>query len=213
MYDRAMRWLALVLAFEVACGSDNPVPASDSVATVGSSSTTNRTPYEAFRAYAAKKLGVAPDKLNGGGPVDPGTASKMPQTIGRLWPYAFNTSVSGYREANGWATADGTVVSADENLGRLFDEARMWGPGPTPTHNAHQLAELLAWSLGVGNRVIGSESPADRVPGPSLERQRDGSGRLVFTTTSSAGGAVVLMMNTVTLRPNHTATLSRVLLK
>ena len=195
-----MRWLALFLAFEVACGSDNPVPDGDSVATGGSSSTTNRTPYEAFRAYAAKKLGVAPDKLNGGGPVDPVTASKMPQTIGRLWPYAFNTSVSGYREANGWATADGTVVSADENLGRLFDEARMWGPGPTPTHDAHQLAALIAWSFGAGNRVIG---------GPSLERQRDGSGQLVFTTTSRAGGAELVTTNTVTLRPNHSATLSR----
>jgi hypothetical protein len=192
-YARAMGWLALVLAFEVACGSDNPVPSSDSVATDGSSSTTNRTPYEAFRTYAAKKLGVAPDKLNGGGPVDPGTASKMPQTVGRLWPYAFNTSVSGYREANGWATADGTVVSADENLGRLFDKARMW-----------------AWSFGAGNRVIGGESPADKLPGPSLERQRDGSGQLVFTTTSSAGGAELVTTNTVTLRPNHSTTLSRV---
>lgn len=196
-----MRWLALFLAFEAACASEAPVPTSDIVATGGSSSTLNRTPYEAFKTYAAKKLGVAPDQLNGGGPTDPGTASKMPQTIGRLWPYAFHTSVNGYREANGWATTDGTVVSADENLGRLFDEARIWGPGPTPTHDAHQLAELVAWSFGAGNRVIGGASP-----GPSLERQRDGSGQLVFTT-SSAGGAELV---TVTLLPNHSATLLRV---
>src|ERR1041385_9001458 len=156
-----MRWLALVLAFEVACGSDSSVPARDGVATRGSSSTTNRMPYEAFRAYAANKLGVAPDTLNGGGPLDPETASKMPQTVGRLWPYAFNTSVNGYRDVNGWATADGMVVSSDENLGRLFDEARIWGPGPTPTLDAHQLGDLLAWSFGAGNRVIGGESPTD----------------------------------------------------
>jgi hypothetical protein len=126
--------------------------------------------------------------------------------VGRLWPYAFHTSVGGDREVTGWAMPDGRVVSADENLGLLFDEARIWGPGPTPIVDHWVLAALVMWSTG-DKRMMGSDE--DNLPGPSLDRQRDGSGQLVFTTSPNASGAD-LVTNTVTLRPNHTATLARV---
>jgi hypothetical protein len=222
-----MRRFALVVFLTAACASEKR--SSTATSTNGSSATassatgnggstggtvpqTDSKPYNAFRAYAAKKLGVTSERMNGGGPIDANSAKATPQTVGNAWAYAYNSAANPGQEANGWAMPDGTVVTSDQNLGLLFEEAGVWA---SPfVRDAKVLAERLTWSFGMTHRLAPID-PLGRIPAPALDVRPDGSGHLKFVVAirnlgpgGAGGGPEDLALITVTLTPDHKATLA-----
>jgi hypothetical protein len=132
--------------------------------------------HAAFRAYAAQKLGIAIDEIEGG-PKDEALARMVEARVGSVWAFIMRKSGVYDRDVRGWATADGTVVTLEQNLGVLLDEAGVWGRGVTPPLTAVQIAERLVWSLGMNYAVF--MLPHLGVPAPELE-MKDGAGKLTF---------------------------------
>jgi hypothetical protein len=183
----------LTLALCCGCASDNQSSANNTQTTLtGSGSaahgaaaggspdrskpmTNLEKAYAAFRDHAARKLGVSPDKIQGG----PGTEElvKMSKgTVGSVWAYTVRAAGKP-DEVRGWATADGTVVTLEQNLGVLLAEAGVWGGGVSPPLTAPQIAERLTWSLGMNHSVF--VAPHLGVPAPEIVL-KDGAGTLTF---------------------------------
>lgn len=133
--------------------------------------------FAAFRAHAAQKLGVAPDKVEGG-PSTEADVDLLPQRVGSVWAFIMRPAGVYDREVRGWAIADGTVVTLEQNLGVLLAEAGVWGGGVSPPLTAPQIAELLAWSLGMNHGVF--IAPHLGVPAPEIAL-KNGAGTFTFT--------------------------------
>ncbi len=168
--------------------------------------------YAAFRDHAARKLGVPPDKIQGG----PGTEAllKMSKgTIGSVWGYAVRSDAKPGEEVRGWATGDGTVITLEQNLGMLLAEAGVWGGGVSPPLTAPQIAERLAWSLGMNYTVF--IAPHLGVPAPELVL-KGGAGTLSFTVNyrppgpgGAGGGPRQLTRFEIALTADRRATATR----
>jgi hypothetical protein len=132
--------------------------------------------FEAFRAHAAQKLGVPADKIEGG-PRTEADVDLVPQRVGSVWAFIMRKSGVYDNEVRGWAIADGTVITLEQNLGLLLAEAGVWGGGVSPPLTAPQIAERLVWSLGMNHNVF--IAPHLKVPAPEVTL-KDGAGKLTF---------------------------------
>ncbi len=176
-------------------------------------------PKQAFLAHAAKILQVSPDQLEGGANDEAG-AKLGDMNFGGAWQFVmWPKSMQGQRETRGWATADGTVVTADENLGVLFVEAGVWKK-PSPKNSdelADKLAAAIAWSYGVssaGHPGVVKILSQGLAP-PRLTLKRD-AGSLHFFLEQhpigpggAGGGPTTYYEVDVALTADHKATLTK----
>jgi hypothetical protein len=134
----------------------------------------------AFRAYTAERLHVAPADITDSSDILHGK-----HTRGSAQAYLMTYARDGRRCARGWATADGTVITPTQNLGRLFAEAGVWAkpPGASLDQLAEALAEDIVWSYAEDDRV----EVGDGAKPPELVLAADGSGRLRFIMMSRSG--------------------------
>jgi hypothetical protein len=173
----------------------------------------------AFRAHAAKVLQVPPGEIDGAAP-DASSARAGQHTRGGAWQVVmWHRGDMAKNPVCGWVTADGTVITADQNLGILFAEAGVWATPPShpPDELAHLLADDIVWSYSLGVDLV-----TMRVGGmgpPELRLGPDGSGTLQFFSNDHGGGAGrsggggappdVYWKNTVLLTAAHKASLTR----
>ena len=131
----------------------------------------------AFRTYTAQRLHVSTGDITNASHILDGK-----HTRGSAQAYLMTYARDGRRCARGWATADGTVITPTQNLGRLFAEAGVWARPPVASLEqlAAMLADDIVWSYSEDDRV---EVSADAKP-PKLELAADGSGSLRFVTMS-----------------------------
>jgi hypothetical protein len=151
-------------------GTSNPPDRSKSMTGITAA-------YTAFRAYAAQKLGIAANKVEGG-PNDEALGKLMKTRVGSVWAFIMNKPGDHSNEVRGWATEDGKVVTLEQNLGALFAEAGVWGGGVSPALTEREIADRLTWSLGTRYSVY--VAPHLNVPGPTLAL-KDGAGTFTFT--------------------------------
>ena len=155
----------------------------------------------AVRDHAARFFGVRPDAVSVL-PFDEVVADS--DRIGKLW--GFDAQV-GADTISVFAAPDGTVVSHQQNLGLLFEEAGVWTASPKLT--ADDLAAHIAGSMGMGYRVVVNEYAAP----PELMLDASGAGALVFHVSHrqpgpfGAGGPIYRAEARVVLTPDHQATL------
>lgn len=133
----------------------------------------------AFRAFAAQKLGIAVDQVQGGPTSEAHAALFKEQRVGKLWAFVMwrpETKKAPKVEVRGWASPDGKVITLEQNLGLLFAEAGAWGGGVQPPLDGKAIAERLVWSLGDSTLEINN---ALGLPYPELT-MKGGEGSLRF---------------------------------
>jgi len=168
--------------------------------------------YTAFRAYAAQKLGIPADKVEGG-PNDEALAKMMKTRVGTVWAFIMKKPGVHDTDVRGWAAGDGTVITLEQNLGVLFAEAGVWGGGVAPPLTAREIADRLAWSLGT--RYIVYAEPDLGAPAPELAL-KGGAGTFTFTVDyresgpgGAGGGPPQLTRFEIALTTDHRATATR----
>jgi hypothetical protein len=121
----------------------------------GAAMTSDFKPSAAFRAHAAKVLQVPVGEVEGGA-IDAATAASLPHSNGAAWASTMWHNDDHSREVRGWVTADGTVVTPEQNLGILFAEVGVWAKSSklSPDDLADKLAADLAWAYGMNNAVV-----------------------------------------------------------
>jgi hypothetical protein len=162
----------------------------------------------AFQAHAASKLQVAADQLGivpksealaRDWKVPSGRTDLLP-IVGRAWAFEAAKVGTPFPTERGWALPDGTIITREQNLGRLFQEAGLWDKAPTMPFS--EVAPRLVWTLGPAYR------PTTAVPA-TFELAPDGSAKGMFGADgSSPGGPTRIVRFTVTLKPDRTATFS-----
>lgn len=170
----------------------------------------------AFRAYVARRLHVSPSNLE-----DDSAYITGQHTRGAARALVMRPKGALRTEVRGWAIADGTLITPDQNLGILFAEAGVWAdpPAKPPSDLASTLADDLVWSYGSAAEV---EPPSNGMTAPWLVLAADGSGTLVFFSRSESealdpeaddgaggGAAQFSFKDTVVLTADHKATLTR----
>lgn len=165
--------------------------------------------HASFREHIAQTLGVGVDDVQLG-PAYEEAGNQFEHTVGRAWGFRGFRKDDPPQSVQGWATADGTVVTREQNLGVLFEQAGVWTDAPKLT--AAELAERLVWSMGMEYRVF--VEPSSGAPVPALQVGEDGAGTLVFFVSykqagpgGAGGGPEQHYKATVTLTPDHKATL------
>jgi hypothetical protein len=133
----------------------------------------------AFRAFAAKQLQIdlaevvaipSTEAMAESWKSSRGSAGTIGGQVGRAWTFAAGTKRGG-PEVHGWALPDGTVITLHQNLGRLFEEAGVFGPNPKAI-DLENLAHRLLWAYGLlGSNLSGV---------PTLTVGKDGTGTLHF---------------------------------
>jgi hypothetical protein len=208
------------------CGGARPAGEAPSAGQASHASPAEFKPRAAFRAYAAKVLGVPPADLEGG-TTDAASAAAQEHSRGRAWQFQMWHKLDGFAGVRGWVTADGTVITADQNLGVLLAEDGLWSTPRTQRLDelADRLAEDIVWSYGPGTTL--ERAAGWGVEPPALVLAADGSGTLRFfsndhggargmfapggSSTGGGGGAPpdTYWVNDVVLTAEHGATLSR----
>ncbi|MGE0868184.1 MAG: hypothetical protein AB7P03_06475 [Kofleriaceae bacterium] len=162
----------------------------------------------AFRGHAARTLGVRDDQLNAGPPTQE-IADSLEQKVGAAWPFLASADGAPARGLNGWATADGTVITAAQNLGVLLEQAGVWAGSA----DANKIADLIVWSLGTQYSV--NDSPYEGGEAPTLT-SHDGSGKIEFVVGyhqlgpgGAGGGPTFSSRATITFTADKQATLHR----
>jgi len=157
--------------------------------------------YTAFRTYAAGKLGIPVDQVEGG-PNDEALGKMMKTRVGSLWAFAMKKP-GDKNEVRGWATDDGTVITLEQNLGLLFAEAGVWGGGVSPPLTDREIADRLLWTFGPKYVLY---------PGTKLTLE-NGVGTFVFTVNyresgpgGVGGGPPQLTRVEIALTADHHAT-------
>jgi len=225
---RASFLLAAVLASACACASDGP--ATTTTSTGGEPPPAVRNPdatptasqqgnppmptspgfdkaLASFKEHAAQTLGVTVADLQGG-PADEAGAAVMKEKVGNAWAMRFYRKDDPTRDARGWAVADGSVITPEQNLGKLFEEAGAWTPAPA--RDGAALAELLVWSMGMNHRVL--VKPQWKAFAPKLVVAADGTGTLEFVDAyrepgpgGAGGGPEAYTRWTIKLTADHQA--------
>jgi hypothetical protein len=186
--------------------------------TPGASAT---TPDQAVRAYVARRLRVpiatVRDQSTGLTDHDHGTTRAFLMTTETNWRL----------RVRGWVTADGTVITPNQNLGALLAALGVWAkPPPMKLADlADTVAHELVWAYSYFVEV---DRPDPSLPGPSLVLNPDGSGTLTFFSRSiswsddpeagndddggggGGGPGGHYYVETVVLTRDHHATLRRV---
>jgi hypothetical protein len=162
---------------------------------------------EAFRTYAAAKLHL-PESHIDGGPTSEAEAAMVAERVGALWAMTMFHVLEPQIELRGWATPDGTVITVDQNLGRLLVEAGVWNSGVTPALTATQIASRLVWSLGRNHQVL--VDPALGVAAPEIDLS-NGAGTMTFVDDfgGAGGGPHDLTRFDIALTREHSATVTQ----
>lgn len=159
----------------------------------------------AFREHAAAQYKVPPRKVDVG-PTSEEVARRQKENVGAAFAFSASSDGAPGLFVRGWATGDGTVVTARQRLGVLFGEAGVWGGAPALP--VDELAARLVWSMGTGAKLI--RVFRERVEPPSLVRSPDGSGTMKFLVESlspSPGPPLKEVFEvTITLTAGHEAT-------
>lgn len=157
-----------------------------------------------FREYAAHALKISTDRVLVS-PIEEDPSVQLDQRVGHAWAFYGSSKDHPDRQVRGWAVADGTVITPEQNLGLLLVEAGAWSA--TPALDADMLAERLAWSMGMNHRVVGPRI---------LQVDKNGAGTLSFRVAyrppgrgGAGGGPEQIVQCTVTLTPDHHARLAK----
>lgn len=159
--------------------------------------------HASFRDHAARALKLSPDRILVS-PIEEDASVQLDQRIGAAWAFYGSSKDHPDRQVRGWAIADGTVITPEQNLGLLLAEAGVWSG--KPKLDADALAERLAWAMGANHRVVGPRS---------LHVEPNGTGTLSFQVAyrppgpgGAGGGRDRLSQCTVTLTADHHARLA-----
>lgn len=172
----------------------------------------NRSPMQAgfdkahasFRDHAARVLKLSADRVLVS-PIEEDASVQLDQRVGAAWAFYGSSKEHPERQVRGWAVADGTVITTEQNLGLLLAEAGAWSA--RPALDASALAERLAWAMGANHRVVGPRS---------LRVEPSGAGALSFQVAyrppgpagGAGGGRDRVSQCTVTLTADHHARLA-----
>jgi hypothetical protein len=158
--------------------------------------------HASFCDHAARVLKLSPDRVLVS-PIEEDPSVQLDQRVGAAWAFYGSSKDHPDHQVRGWAIADGTVITPDQNLGLLLAEAGVWSG--KPTLDAAALAERLVWAMGANHRVVGSSS---------LHVDPSGTGTLSFQVAyrppgpgGAGGGRDRLSRCTVTLTAGHHARL------
>lgn len=159
--------------------------------------------FTSFQEFAAAALGVAVEQVQAG-PDAPDV--KMPQTLGKAWAYtAIQKDVQAPRQIRGWATADGVVITPQQNLGALMQEA---GVGTKKAKKPDEIAKAITWALG-------NDYSIDLDPWPAASVDKQGAGTFTFAVNGrepgpggAGGGPIKKLLVTITIAADHSATLA-----
>jgi hypothetical protein len=149
----------------------------------------------AFREHAARLLGTKDIALA------PNGEARMPHSYGGAWAFNAAPSNQSDRVVRGWAVGDGTVITTQQNFGRLLAEAGLWS---APRGDLSQLAAAIAWSLGNGYKAPG---------GPDIKLGPDGAGTITcYLLYQQGGGGGYVSPQTpievvIQVAKDHTATI------
>ena len=139
--------------------------------------------FAAFRNYAAARNKVQQDKVEVG-PVDEAGARGFPWTVGRAW--GFDAVIKGERRhVRGWATADGTIVTPEQNLRIFLEEAGLWDI--ETKLSADEIAELILWAINDHQHL--DRGGPQNIPPPTIQKNADGSGTLRFIANRQPPGS------------------------
>ena len=159
--------------------------------------------HASFCDFAARVLKLSPDRVLVS-PIEEDASVQLDQRIGAAWAFYGSSKDHPDRQVRGWAMADGTVITPDQNLGPLLGEAGVWSG--TPALDAAALAERLVWAMGANHRAVGSSS---------LHVDPSGTGTLSFQVAfrppgpgGAGGGRDRVSQCTVTLTADHHAKLT-----
>lgn len=159
--------------------------------------------HASFRDHAARALKLPPDRILVS-PIEEDASVQLDQRVGAAWAFYGSSKDHPDRQVRGWAIADGTVITPEQNLGLLLAEAGVWSG--KPKLDADALAERLAWAMGMNHRVVGPRS---------LHVEPNGTGTLSFQVAyrppgpgGAGGGRDRLSQCTVTLTADHHARLA-----
>ena len=173
------------------------------------------TPTIKFREHAAQVLNKPVADIEGGA-LNEAHAKSLPQTVGGAWANFVHAKGNRDVEVRGWVTADGTIITGDQNLGLLLTEVGLWKKDRKESDDdiADKVAALLAWSYGFGFKVI--DYRARGMTPPTLTQKPDGSGELVFFTDykrpgpgGAGGGPDSFTEHRIVLKADKTATLTK----
>jgi hypothetical protein len=155
-----------------------------------------------FRDHAARVLKLSPDRVLVS-PIEEDESVQLDQRIGAAWAFYGSSKDHPDRQVRGWAVADGTVITSEQNLGLLLVEAGVWS-GKSKL-DADQLADRLTWAMGMNHRVVGPRS---------LHVDPSGTGTLSFQVAyrppgpgGAGGGRERISQCTMTLSADHHARL------
>jgi hypothetical protein len=155
-----------------------------------------------FRDHAARALKLASDRVLVS-PIEEDASVQLDQRVGAAWAFYGSSKDHPDRQVRGWAIAEGTVITPDQNLGLLMAEAGVWSG--KPKLDADALAERLVWAMGMNHRVVGPRS---------LHVDPSGKGTLSFQVAyrppgpgGAGGGRERVSQCTVTLTADHHARL------
>lgn len=156
-----------------------------------------------FRDHAARVLKISPDRVLVS-PIEEDPSVQLDERVGAAWAFYGSSKDHPDHQVRGWAIADGTIITPDDNLSLLLAEAGLWNG--KPTLDADGLAKRLVWAMGANHRVVGS---------PSLHVEPSGGGTLSFQVAyrppgpgSAGGGRDRISQCTVTLTADHHARLA-----
>ena len=159
--------------------------------------------HASFRDHAARALKLSPDRVLVS-PIEEDASVQLDQRVGAAWAFYGSSKDHPDRQVRGWAVADGTVITPEQNLGLLLAEAGVWS-GKSKL-DAEALAERLAWAMGMNHRVVGPRS---------LHVEPSGTGSLSFQVAyrppgpgGAGGGRDRVSQCTVTLTADHHAKLA-----
>jgi hypothetical protein len=159
--------------------------------------------HASFRDHAARALKLAPDRVLVS-PIEEDVSVQLDQRIGAAWAFYGSSKDHPDRQVRGWALADGTVITTEQNLGLLLAEAGVWSGAPKL--DASALADRLVWAMGANHRVVGPRS---------LHVEPNGTGALRFQVAhrppgpgGAGGGRDRISQCTVALTADHHARLT-----
>ena len=158
--------------------------------------------HASFRDHAARALKLPPDRVLVS-PIEEDPSVQLDQRVGAVWAFYGSSKDHPDRQVRGWAVAEGTVITPDQNLGLLLYEAGAWSD--KPKLDADGLADRLVWAMGMNHRVVGPRS---------LHVDPSGKGTLSFQVAyrppgpgGAGGGRERVSQCTVTLTADHHARL------
>lgn len=154
-----------------------------------------------FLDHATKALKSSPDTLIVS-PIEESPVVQLEQRVGGAWAFQATLRSEPATNVRGWAVANGTVITPEQNLGVLFTEAGAWTTSPTLT--ADELANRIVWAKGMNHRVVNDPSP------PALDVSSAGAGTLTFSLGyrepgpgGAGGGPEKIAEVVVTLTDDH----------